>query len=105
MVALNNNNPQYPSIENEVETEENCKQIAQLITQPNFKETFLSTIDKILFQKWYTKVKIVINKEYVFERVALLDTGADSNCIQEGLIPTKYYKKQQKNSHKLVVLV
>ena len=51
MVALNNNNLQYPSIENEVESEENCKQIAQLITQPNFKETFLSTIDKILFSK------------------------------------------------------
>jgi hypothetical protein len=89
----NNNNLQHPSIENEVESEENCKQIAQLITQPNFKETFLNTIDKILFQKWYTKVKIVIDKEYVFEIVALLDTGADSNCIQEGLIPTKYYKK------------
>ena len=79
----NNNNPQYPSIENEVEPQENCKQIAQLITQPNFKETFLNIIDKILFQKWSTEVKIVIDKEYVFETVALLDTGANSNCIQE----------------------
>ena len=84
MVTLkinNNNNPQHPSIENEVELEENSKQIAQLITQPNFKETFLNTIDKILFQKLYTEVKIVIDKEYVFETVALLGTGADSNCI------------------------
>ena len=38
-------------------------------------------------------MKIVIGKEYVFEIIALLDTGADSNCIQEGLIPTKYYEK------------
>ena len=89
----NNNNPQYPSIENEVELEENCKQITQLITQPNFKETFLNTIDEVLFQKWYTEVRIVIDKEYIFETIALLDTGADSNCIQEGLIPTKYYEK------------
>ena len=84
MVTLkinNNNNPQHPSIENEVELEENSKQIAQLITQPNFKETFLNTIDKILFQKLYTEVKIVIDKEYVFETVALLGTRADSNCI------------------------
>jgi hypothetical protein len=89
----NNNNPQQSSIENEVEPEENCKQIVQLITQPTFKETFLNTIDKMLFQKWYTEVRIVIDREYVFETVALLDTGADSNCIQEGLIPTKYYEK------------
>jgi hypothetical protein len=47
----------------------------------------------MIFQKWYTEVKIVIDKEYIFETVALLDTGADSNCIQEGLIPTKYYEK------------
>ena len=85
MIALkiNNNHPQNPIIEKEIEPQENCKQIVQLITQPNSKETFLNTIDKILFQKWYTKIKIVIDKEYVFETVALLDTGADSNCIQE----------------------
>jgi hypothetical protein len=102
----NNNNIQHPSIENESEPEpgENCKQIVQSISQPNFKETFLNTIDKILFQKWYTEVRIVIDKEYVFETVALLDTGADSNCIQEGLIPAKYYEKTR-NFHKPVVLV
>ena len=96
MVTLkinNNNNLQHPSIENEVEQEENCSKIVQLISQSNFKETFLNTIDKMLFQKWYTEVRIVIDKEYVFETVALLDTGAYSNCIQEGLIPTKYYEK------------
>ena len=95
MIALkiNNNHPQNPIIEKEIEPQENCKQIVQLITQPNSKETFLNTIDKILFQKWYTKIKIVIDKEYVFETVALLDTGTDSNCIQEWLIPKKYYEK------------
>jgi hypothetical protein len=95
MIALkiNNNHPQYPIIEKEIEPQENCKQIVQLITQPNSKEIFLNKIDKILFQKWYTEIKIVIDKEYVFETVALLDTRVDSNCIQEGLIPTKYYEK------------
>jgi hypothetical protein len=92
-LKINNNHSQNSSIENEVEPEENCKQIVQLISQPTFKETFLNTIDKMIFQKWYTEVKIVIDKEYIFETVALLDTGADSNCIQEGLIPTKYYEK------------
>jgi hypothetical protein len=62
-LKINNNNSRHPSIENEVEPEENCKQIVQLITQPTFKETFLNTIDKMLFQKWYTEVRIVIDKE------------------------------------------
>ena len=85
MIALkiNNNHPQYPIIEKEIEPQENCKQIVQLITQPNSKETFLNTIDKILFQKWYTEIKIVIDKEYVFQTIALLYAGADSNYIQE----------------------
>ncbi|BBH05339.1 Leucine-rich repeat protein kinase family protein [Prunus dulcis] len=30
---------------------------------------------------------------FEFTTVALLDSGADLNCIQEGLIPTKYYTK------------
>jgi hypothetical protein len=67
----NNNHSQNSSIENEVEPEENCKQIVQLITQPTFNETFLNTTDKMLFQKWYTGVRIVLDKEYVFEPVAL----------------------------------
>ena len=92
-LKINNNHPQYPIIEKKIEPQENCKQIVQLITQPNSKETFLNTIDKILLQKWYTEIKIVIDKEYAFETITLLDTGADSNCIHEGLIPTKYYEK------------
>jgi hypothetical protein len=27
--------------------------------------------------------------------VVLIDTGADPNCIQEGLVPTKYYSKSK----------
>ena len=83
MIALkiNSIHPQYPILEKEIEPQENCKQIIQLITQPNSKETFLNTIDKILFQKWNTEIKIVIDKEYVFQTIALLDTGVDSNCI------------------------
>jgi hypothetical protein len=95
MIALkiNNSYPQHPIIKEEIKPQENCKHIVQLITQPNSKESFINTTDKILFQKWYIEIKIVIDKKYVFEIIALLDTGADSNCIQEGLIPTKYYEK------------
>jgi hypothetical protein len=68
MIALkiNNSYPQHPINKEEIKPQENCKQIVQLITQPNSKESFVNKIDKILFQKWYTEIKIVIDKEYVY---------------------------------------
>ena len=54
---------------------------------------FLETINRINFQKWHSKVRIVIDKDFEFEVIALIDSGADLNCIQEGIIPSKYFKK------------
>ena len=54
-------------------------------------ESFLQTISRINFQKWHSKVRIVISKDFQFEVVALIDSGADLNCIQEGIIPSKYF--------------
>ena len=55
--------------------------------------SFLQTISRINFQKWHSKVRIVISKDFQFEVVALIDSGADLNCIQEGIIPSKYFWK------------
>ena len=55
--------------------------------------SFLQTISQINFQKWHSKVRIVISKDFQFEVVALIDSGADLNCIQEGIIPSKYFRK------------
>ena len=54
---------------------------------------FLETINRINFHKWHSKVRIVISKDFEFEVIALVDLGADLNCIQEGIIPSKYFKK------------
>lgn len=55
-------------------------------------EIFLETITSLTVQNWY--VKIMINKdEFLLETIALIDSEADLNCIQEGLIPTKYFEK------------
>ena len=51
------------------------------------------TINRINFQKWHPKVRIVISKDFEFEVIALINSGADLNCIQEGIIPSKYFKK------------
>ena len=53
---------------------------------------YCNLLNKIIPIKWHTKVKIIIEK-YEIEVIVLVDTGADLNCIQEGLIPTKYFEK------------
>ncbi|KAH1215118.1 hypothetical protein GmHk_13G036344 [Glycine max] len=55
-------------------------------------DMFMGLINKIKIQKFYINIKIIIN-DFVLETKALFDTGADSNCILEGLIPTKFFKK------------
>ncbi|KAL4183473.1 hypothetical protein AMTRI_Chr11g155320 [Amborella trichopoda] len=38
-------------------------------------------------------LKVVIEEEYNFQTLALVDSGADLNCINEGLVPSKYFDK------------
>ena len=54
------------------------------------RQNFLSFIDRVIVQKWHTEINFVINKEFSLTEIA---SGADMNCIQEGLIPLKYYDK------------
>lgn len=44
-------------------------------------------------QKWYVKIKLIIGEYYKKEFIVLVDSRADINCIQEGLIPIKYFEK------------
>ena len=68
--------------------------IQTLASQETTQTTdFINHINKVTFQKWFVTITIVINDEYHLNSIALIDTGADQNCIQEGLIPTKYYEK------------
>ena len=52
----------------------------------SYKDEFLNIIDRMIFQKWYTEITLVVHKEFSLTVVALVDLGADMNCIQEGLI-------------------
>nr|KYP34390.1 hypothetical protein KK1_044657 [Cajanus cajan] len=49
-------------------------------------------INQCSIQKFYIDVTILI-EDFVLKTIALFDIGADSNCILEGLIPTKYFYK------------
>ena len=57
-----------------------------------YKDEFLNIIDRMIFQKWYIEITLVVHKEFSLTVVALVDFNADMNCIQEGLIPFKYYE-------------
>ena len=59
----------------------------------SYKYEFLNIIDRIIFQKWYTQITLVVNKELSLIEIALIDSRADMNCIQDGLVPSKYYDK------------
>jgi predicted aspartyl protease len=63
-------------------------------TPPQFEENCLNLINRIHIRKWYSKVRIKI-QDFELSVVVLIDTGADLNCIQEGLVPTKYYSKSK----------
>ena len=76
-----------------------------ILENDNNKHNFLSLIDRVIFQKWHTEITLVINKEFLLTEVALINLG---NCIQEGLIPSKYYEKSserltQANGEKLII--
>ena len=43
--------------------------------------------------KWFSRVTIVVAHDFQFSVVAMIDSGSDLNCIQEGLIPSKYFEK------------
>ena len=58
-----------------------------------FTDSQLALVNKILPPKWFTKVKIVVSPDYYFTVIAMIDSGVEMNCIQEGLIPSKYFEK------------
>ena len=79
---------QNPSDE---EVDETVNPTVEMV-QEESSENFLETISRINFQKWHSKVRIVISKDFEFDVIALIDSGADLNYIQEGIIPSKFFK-------------
>ncbi|KAK2979079.1 hypothetical protein RJ640_026029 [Escallonia rubra] len=57
---------------------------------PELKDHEILNIDRVIFQKWYVSIKVVINKDFTYEGISLIDSGADLNCIKEDIVPTKY---------------
>ncbi|GAV90865.1 hypothetical protein CFOL_v3_34267, partial [Cephalotus follicularis] len=54
---------------------------------------FINLIERITYQKWHVNITIVIQDSFKLQTIALIDSGAQMNCIQEGLIPKKFFEK------------
>ena len=56
----------------------------------------LNLINRLIPLKWFSKVKIVVFYDYEFNVISMIYSRADMNCIQEGIISSKYYEKSTK---------
>ncbi|GAV88218.1 hypothetical protein CFOL_v3_31641, partial [Cephalotus follicularis] len=54
---------------------------------------FINLIEIITYQKWNINIIITIQDSFKLQTIALVDSGAETNCIQEELIPTKFFEK------------
>ncbi|GAV65412.1 hypothetical protein CFOL_v3_08927, partial [Cephalotus follicularis] len=54
---------------------------------------YINLIERITYQKWHINITITIQNSLKLQTTAIIDSGAQMNCIQEGLIPTKYFEK------------
>ena len=57
------------------------------------EEKSINSMDQVINQKWYSRITLVIAKEFVMTIEALIDSGADLNCVSESIIPSKYFTK------------
>ena len=42
---------------------------------------------------WYINCTILVNNDFKVTSIAMIDSGADVSCIQEGLIPSRFFEK------------
>jgi hypothetical protein len=67
--------------------------IASTSNNPPEKD-YLNLLERVTSQKWFVRITLIVNKKFILKNeIALIDSGADLNCIQEGIIPTKYFEK------------
>ena len=53
----------------------------------------MNTVNRVIFQMWEVSLTIVVKNKFVFYIVVLIDLGAALNCLQEGLVPIRFYEK------------
>lgn len=54
---------------------------------------YVTSMDKVISLKWYSVITFVIYKSFRFSIEILVNFRADLNCINKGVVPTKYFWK------------
>ncbi|KAL3359794.1 hypothetical protein AABB24_016335 [Solanum stoloniferum] len=67
--------------------------LAKPVTIDPKQNMFLGMMQVVTAHKWYVKCTILIDNSFSISNIAMIDSGADVSCIQEGLVPTKYFEK------------
>ena len=84
-------------IGNLVDNYENLEEVPKSSqTNDEETETYLNIVSSVIFQRWEVSLTIVIKNKFAIDIVALIDSDATLNCLQEGLVPIKFYFKKPK---------
>ena len=60
---------------------------------PELSVKFLGMLQIVTAHRWYINCTILIDNDFKISSIAMIDSGADVSCIQEGLIPSRYFEK------------
>ena len=61
-----------------------------LSSKPN---SFLGMMQIVTAHHWYINCTILVNNDFKVTSIAMIDSGVDVSCIQEGLIPSRFFEK------------
>ena len=82
---------------NLVDNQENLEEVLESSQANDEKaDAYLNTVSRVIVQKWEVSLTIVIKNKFAIDIVALIDSDATLNCLQEGLVPMKFYFKKPK---------
>lgn len=71
-------------------------QLVMELADPNSSISILkyvTSMDKVISLKWYSIITFVIYKSFRFSIEILVNFRAGINCINKGVVPTKYFSK------------
>uniref|UniRef100_C6JST8 CCHC-type domain-containing protein n=1 Tax=Sorghum bicolor TaxID=4558 RepID=C6JST8_SORBI len=71
----------------------------KLIEREPPDDELVGSIERYFKQKWYTELSYEFYDGHKFTYNTLLDSGADVNCIQQDIIPSRYFIKSTHKIH------
>ncbi|PKI64559.1 hypothetical protein CRG98_014991 [Punica granatum] len=73
--------------------DKNPEETLALDQTKNDQHEALTMVGELSPNRWLIKITLIINHNLFIDATALIDTGADENCINEQIIPARFYEK------------